>query len=243
MTRKGGRWPCCARGASESPNVEGAYLEVMADTVGSVGVIVAGVLVAATGQALFDTVVAIAIAVFVVVRAIALGRQVLAGLGQHAPEGLDVDAVAGELAAIGGVQDVHDLHTPRFRLRRVTYQNRQQRHRDEPDVGDEGAGQSRGPAGDGDPRMRGGTAQPVEGGDRQAAPARTAVETRPITRWNTPSCPLAIGRPPPQGVQQVARVLGRDGFGEPGQDAPVVVRLGEGVEHQLDRVLLPRAGA
>ncbi len=83
---------------------------MLADTAGSVGVIAAGILIAATGQVLFDTLVALAIAVFVVVRAIALGRQVLAVLGQHAPAGLDVVAVAGELAAIDGVQDVHDLH-------------------------------------------------------------------------------------------------------------------------------------
>ncbi|MFI0448873.1 cation diffusion facilitator family transporter [Actinomadura sp. 6N118] len=97
-------------GAADSLNVKGAYLEVLADTAGSVGVITAGILVAATGQVLFDTLVALAIAVFVIVRALALGRQVLAVLGQHAPEGLDVDSVAGELAAIDGVQDVHDLH-------------------------------------------------------------------------------------------------------------------------------------
>ncbi|XVQ11491.1 cation diffusion facilitator family transporter [Spirillospora sp. CA-255316] len=97
-------------GAAESLNVKGAYLEVLADTAGSVGVIAAGVLVAVTGRVLFDTLVALAIAVFVVVRALALGRQVLAVLGQHAPAGLDVDAVAGELAAIDGVRDVHDLH-------------------------------------------------------------------------------------------------------------------------------------
>ncbi|MFC5752848.1 cation diffusion facilitator family transporter [Actinomadura rugatobispora] len=97
-------------GAAESLNVRGAYLEVVADTAGSVGVIAAGILVAATGQVLFDTLVALAIAVFVIVRAVALGRQVLAVLGQHAPAGLDVDAVAGELAAVDGVRDVHDLH-------------------------------------------------------------------------------------------------------------------------------------
>ncbi|MFF5261051.1 cation diffusion facilitator family transporter [Actinomadura viridis] len=97
-------------GASESLNVRGAYLEVLADTAGSVGVIAAGVLVATTGMVLFDTLVALAIAVFVVVRAVALGRQVLAVLGQHAPEGLDVDTVAVDLAAIDGVRDVHDLH-------------------------------------------------------------------------------------------------------------------------------------
>ncbi|SEG66992.1 cobalt-zinc-cadmium efflux system protein [Thermomonospora echinospora] len=97
-------------GAAESLNVRGAYLEVLADTAGSVGVITAGALIAVTGQILFDTLVALAIAAFVVIRAVALGRQVLAVLGQHVPEGLDVDVVAGELAAIDGVADVHDLH-------------------------------------------------------------------------------------------------------------------------------------
>jgi cobalt-zinc-cadmium efflux system protein len=97
-------------GAQESLNVKGAYLEVVADTAGSVGVIVAGILVATTGRAAFDTLVAVAIGAFVVVRAIALGRQVFAVLAQHVPEGMDADAVAGDLAAIDGVQDVHDLH-------------------------------------------------------------------------------------------------------------------------------------
>jgi cobalt-zinc-cadmium efflux system protein len=97
-------------GASESLNVKGAYLEVVADTAGSVGVIVAGVLVAVTGRAAFDTVVAVAIGVFVVVRAISLGRQVFAVLAQHVPEGMDAETVAGDLASIEGVQDVHDLH-------------------------------------------------------------------------------------------------------------------------------------
>ncbi|MEO3786609.1 cation diffusion facilitator family transporter [Actinocorallia sp. B10E7] len=97
-------------GASESLNVRGAYLEVLADAAGSVGVIAAGALVAATGQVLFDTVIALAIAVFVVVRAVALGRQVLAVLGQHAPEDVDVEALTKDLAAIEGVRDVHDLH-------------------------------------------------------------------------------------------------------------------------------------
>lgn len=97
-------------GAGESLNVKGAYLEVMADTAGSVGVIVAGALVAATGQALWDTLVALVIGVFVAVRAVALGRQVFAVLGQHVPAGMDPAAVAADLAAIDGVSDVHDLH-------------------------------------------------------------------------------------------------------------------------------------
>ncbi|GGT36166.1 cation transporter [Nonomuraea spiralis] len=97
-------------GASESLNVKGAYLEVVADTAGSVGVIVAGWLVSTTGQAFWDTVVALAIGIFVAVRAVSLGRQVFAVLGQHVPEGVDAAAVAADLAAIEGVRNVHDLH-------------------------------------------------------------------------------------------------------------------------------------
>jgi cobalt-zinc-cadmium efflux system protein len=97
-------------GAEESLNVRGAYLEVVADTAGSVGVIVAGVLVSRTGEPLWDTVIALAIGVFLAVRAVMLGRQVLAVLGQHVPAGLEPDAVTADLAAISGVSDVHDLH-------------------------------------------------------------------------------------------------------------------------------------
>lgn len=97
-------------GASESLNVRSAYLEVLADTIGSVGVVVAGVLVARTGDAVWDTVVALAIAVFVAVRAVLLGREVLAVLGQHAPAGMDPAEVERALQGVTGVDHVHDLH-------------------------------------------------------------------------------------------------------------------------------------
>jgi cobalt-zinc-cadmium efflux system protein len=97
-------------GAGESLNVKGAYLEVVADTLGSVGVIVAGVLIAWTGNAFWDTGIALAIAAFVAVRAVILGREVLVVLGQHAPAGTDPEEVAAALGAIPGVGDVHDLH-------------------------------------------------------------------------------------------------------------------------------------
>jgi cobalt-zinc-cadmium efflux system protein len=97
-------------GAAESLNVKGAYLEVVADTLGSVGVIVAGLLVASTGDALWDTVIALAIAAFVAARAVLLGREVLAVLGQHAPVGMSPDEVTAALASVDGVANVHDLH-------------------------------------------------------------------------------------------------------------------------------------
>ncbi len=97
-------------GAQESINVKGAYLEVVADAAGSVGVILAGVLVQVTGAGQWDTAVAVAIGVFVAVRAAVLGREVLAVLGQHAPVGLDLDAVVRDLEEVPGVAEVHDLH-------------------------------------------------------------------------------------------------------------------------------------
>lgn len=98
------------RGAADSLNVRGAYLEVVADAAGSVGVVVAAGLVAATGDGVWDTVVAIGIGCFVLVRAMALGRSVWAVLGQHVPHGVDVAAVEADLAALPDVAGVHDLH-------------------------------------------------------------------------------------------------------------------------------------
>jgi len=97
-------------GAAESLNVKGAYLEVVADTVGSVGVIVAGLLVAATGSAVWDTAVALAIAAFVAVRALFLAREVLAVLGQHAPAGIHPPDAETALREVADVVDLHDLH-------------------------------------------------------------------------------------------------------------------------------------
>ena len=97
-------------GAGESLNVRGAYLEVVADTVGSIGVIAAGLLVGATGSTWWDTVVALGIAVFVAVRALGLGREVVAVLGQHAPTGIEPTAMLTALGEVPGVTEVHDLH-------------------------------------------------------------------------------------------------------------------------------------
>jgi len=97
-------------GADASLNVKSAYLEVVADAAGSIGVLVAGVLVVSTDQAYWDTVVALAIGIFVAFRAVVLGREVLAVLGQHVPRGMDITAVVRDLTELAGVADVHDLH-------------------------------------------------------------------------------------------------------------------------------------
>lgn len=97
-------------GSKESINVKGAYLEVLADTLGSVGVMVAGLLVLWTGRSFWDSAIALAIAAFVLVRAFMLGREVAGVLGQHAPPGVVPADVEAALADIPGVVEVHDLH-------------------------------------------------------------------------------------------------------------------------------------
>ena len=97
-------------GAQESLIVRGAYLEVLADTVGSVGVIAGGLVIEATGWGWVDPAVGIAIGLWIVPRTWRLGAQAVRILVQAAPPGFDVHALASDLAAVPGVVDVHDLH-------------------------------------------------------------------------------------------------------------------------------------
>ena len=97
-------------GAKESLNVEGAYLEVLADTVGSVGVIVAAVLLQVFGWTWVDSVAGVVIGLWILPRAWRLGRRAVRILLQAAPDRIDLDQLSEELAAIDGVVEVHDLH-------------------------------------------------------------------------------------------------------------------------------------
>ncbi len=97
-------------GAEESLNVRGAYLEVVADMLGSVGVIAAAVVMWTTGWRWVDPVTGAAIGLFVLPRAYRLGREAVRVLVQAAPHQLSVDDIRAALAALPGVTDVHDLH-------------------------------------------------------------------------------------------------------------------------------------
>jgi cobalt-zinc-cadmium efflux system protein len=98
------------RGAAESLNVRGAFLEVLSDMLGSVGVIVAGIVLVATGWPYIDPIVGVGIGLFILPRAYRLGREALRVLLQVAPSEIDVPVVRSRLAALGGVAEVHDLH-------------------------------------------------------------------------------------------------------------------------------------
>ena len=90
--------------------VRGAYTEVLADAVGSVGVLIAGIVTMTTNWPYADLVVAVLIALWVAPRAIRLALDAMRILAQQAPQHVDVDKIRGELVDIDGVTDVHDLH-------------------------------------------------------------------------------------------------------------------------------------
>ncbi|WP_328967469.1 cation diffusion facilitator family transporter [Streptomyces sp. NBC_00239] len=97
-------------GAKESLNVKGAYLEVLADMLGSVGVIIGAIVIATTGFQYADPIVGAAIGLFILPRTWKLMRQALRIIMEVAPPDIDVDAAQRDLAAIPGVDQVHDLH-------------------------------------------------------------------------------------------------------------------------------------
>ncbi len=98
------------QGAEESLNVRGAYVEVLSDMLGSVGVIVAAAVMQITGWGWVDPVIGAGIGLFILPRAWKLGRDAIRILVQAAPQGIDLKAVTTALTGIDGVAEVHDLH-------------------------------------------------------------------------------------------------------------------------------------
>jgi len=103
-------WWLLRDGARESVNVEGAYLEVIADLIGSLGVIAAAITIQLTGWTYADPLFGAAIGLFILPRAWRLGSRAIRILVQAAPAGLDLDDVRTRLASLEGVTGVHDLH-------------------------------------------------------------------------------------------------------------------------------------
>ncbi|MBL8882664.1 MAG: cation transporter [Hyphomicrobium sp.] len=99
-----------ADGKDSSLNVKGAYLEVWADMLGSLGVMAAAAIIWLTDWKWVDPMVAVAIGLWVLPRTWQLFSETLNVLLEGVPEGIDLDAVATRLKATSGASDVHDLH-------------------------------------------------------------------------------------------------------------------------------------
>lgn len=96
--------------STQSLAVKGAYMEVLADTVGSIGVLIAGLVTVTTHWPYADVVVAVFVALWVLPRAITLAGAALRILSEASPSHIDVEELRSALNAVDGVTDVHDLH-------------------------------------------------------------------------------------------------------------------------------------
>jgi cobalt-zinc-cadmium efflux system protein len=107
-----------ARGEREDLNLEAVLRHSAADALGSLGVVVSGVVILATGWKPIDPVIAMLIALLILASSIRLIREPVDVLMEAAPEGVDADAVAQAMGTVRGVCGVHELHvwsvTPGF---------------------------------------------------------------------------------------------------------------------------------
>ncbi len=97
-------------GRERSLNIEGVFWHILGDALGSVGAIVAGILMWWKGWYWADPLVSLAIGAIVLYGAVRLTRQSVHVLMEGTPERIDVEEVQAALEAIPGVVDVHDLH-------------------------------------------------------------------------------------------------------------------------------------
>jgi cobalt-zinc-cadmium efflux system protein len=97
-------------GASENMNVRGAYLHVMGDLLGSVGVVIAALIIRYTGWLLADPIASFVTTALIMRGAWSLVRESVDILLESTPKHIDLDAVRQQLEAIPGIESVHDLH-------------------------------------------------------------------------------------------------------------------------------------
>ena len=87
-----------------------AFLEVLNDALGSLGVIIAAIVIATTGFMQADAIAGLLIATLIVPRAFKLMRETTGVLMEFTPKGLDLDKVRSHILELDHVKDVHDLH-------------------------------------------------------------------------------------------------------------------------------------
>jgi cobalt-zinc-cadmium efflux system protein len=99
-----------ARGQRDDLNLEAVLRHSAADALGSVAVVISGVVILATGWRPIDPLASIAIAMLILASSVRLVREPLDVLMEAAPPGIDVDAIARSVGAVPGVSEVHELH-------------------------------------------------------------------------------------------------------------------------------------
>jgi len=96
--------------SSRDLNIRSAFLHMIGDTLSSGAVIVGGWAILETGQSWIDPALSFGIGAMIVWSSFGIIRETLNILLEGTPRGMDVAQIEREIAAVAGVNDVHDLH-------------------------------------------------------------------------------------------------------------------------------------
>lgn len=94
----------------EDLNAKAAYLHVLGDLLGSVGVVLSGILIWLTGWNIFDPIITLLFTAIICFTTVRIVRRTVGVLMQATPEGYDSVEIEKTLASISSVKEVHDLH-------------------------------------------------------------------------------------------------------------------------------------
>ncbi len=98
------------RSAGENLNMQGALRHVMADLLGSVGVIAAALIILVTGWSYADPIISVFIGVLILFSSWKLLRESVNILLESSPPGIDAEEIGQKMVGVDGVEEVHDLH-------------------------------------------------------------------------------------------------------------------------------------
>jgi cobalt-zinc-cadmium efflux system protein len=97
-------------GAHGDMNVKSAYIHLMSDTLSSLGVVIAGVLILLFKAYWVDPLLTVLIGVYILWECIGILRKAVNILMQGVPDNMDIGQIEGEVRAISGIKDIHHVH-------------------------------------------------------------------------------------------------------------------------------------
>jgi cobalt-zinc-cadmium efflux system protein len=98
------------KSSETSLNLKGAFWHVLGDTISSVGVIIAGIIIVITGWTPADPVVAVVIGIIILWGAVRLVRDSVDILMESVPKNINAETVVDVIKKIPGVEEIHDIH-------------------------------------------------------------------------------------------------------------------------------------
>lgn len=99
-----------ARSGGSGLNVSAAMRHLLADLLGSAGVVIAAIVILTTGWLYADPLISVVVALLIVAGAVPVLRGSVTVLLEASPAGIDADEVGVAMASTDGVVEVHDLH-------------------------------------------------------------------------------------------------------------------------------------